>query len=584
MGLIFAASLAALLWRLWELQVHQGEDHLRAIQRQSVRRIRLSPERGRMFAADGTVLVDNRPVYDVVFHVSEMRRPGPRRNTLNHIMEQGLRLSKRLQKTSRLSPDVIERHLKFFPAMPLPVFTDLSPRELILTAELMPPIAGAEIVTRVLRRYPLPGVATHCLGFTGYRRPPEGPESKRYSYVEQEPRGRNGLELFYDNELAGEGGSMLVRVDMLGYVHEEIGVRKPPGHGKDLRLTLESKAQVAADRLLTGRRGAIVVLNARTGAVLAMASAPTYNLAELSAVTYSGLLADTANAPLLNRAISANYTPGSIVKPLIGLAAMEAGVVTPEQTLHCGGAFYFGPTAIRCWNRWGHGDVALVDALRGSCNPYFLTVGVECGLARLIPVLAGAGIGARPEVDLPSAGAGLLPDRGYAQEHWGRGWIAVDTAYVSIGQGAIALSPLQAAMYVAAIGNGGVVYRPHLVGSIRLVDGGGWLETVPAMAHRLPVRAENLRVVQQGMEEAVGSTGATAAAARTPAISLAGKTGTAQVSEHGVRYSNAWFIGYGPIEAPLYAIAVVIERGESGGKTAAPLARELFETWLEAGH
>jgi penicillin-binding protein 2 len=581
LGAVFALFAGLLVGRLWVVQVHQGSEHTDEIRRQSYRRIRLSPVRGRIIAGDGAVLADTTAAYDLIFHVSEMRQPGGRSNTEAYILATAGSIAERFGRPNPLSQARVERHLNVYPALPLTVFTRLSERELALIAEWVPPWPSVEVKVRFVRQYPLSATATHVLGFTGRTKPPDHEELKKFSYVLPEPRGRDGLELVYDEVLAGKAGMRLVRVDTLGYVHDEIGEAAEPENGDDLVLTINSRAQVIAERLLAGFKGGLVLVEADTGAILAMASAPTYDLSKLTAGEYGRLANDAVNRPLVNRAISAGYIPGSIVKPLIGLAALKAGVVDAEATrLTCLGSYRLGNTSIGCWRRDGHGEVDLTSAIEQSCNTFFIAAGQEAGLDRIRPMLLAAGFGQAPAIELPNCGRGLVPSREWAQQYWGRSWLAIDTAYLSIGQGAINISPLQAALYAGAIANGGTVYKPTLVRQVCDSSGRVRKNTVPQAARRLPVTVEQLGIIQRGMVAVVSGENATAATARNQAISLAGKTGTAEVVRGDDKYNNAWFICYGPVEDPKYALAIVIERGVSGGRTAAPLAGQFFDQWL----
>ncbi len=584
---VMLVLMLALLARLWTVQVHQGGGHRQAIARQSIRRIRLNPVRGRLFAADGqTLLVDNRPSFDVMFHIPEMRQPGPRARTLEFILEQARRLAEVSGRPVPFDREDLERHFRVYPALPITVFADLNVAEQAAISELLPPVPGMEIRVRTLRSYPFPGLATHLLGFAGRRPPPDQYERDQFSYVMPELHGRAGLELVYDQLLSGRAGSRLVRVDTLGFVHQQIGDSQEARSGHDLVLTVDLRAQMVAERVLaaSGRRSALVAVEVGTGAVLAMASAPSYDLSTLTAADYTRLSEDDANRPLVNRAISAGYLPGSIIKPLIALSALEAGTVSPEELIDCNGGYRLSPKArpIRCWNRSGHGPLNLVGAIKHSCNPYFIEIGQRTGYDRIRPVLAAAGLGEAPALDLNGAGAGLLPTRAWARGHYQRDWIAADTAFLSMGQGALNLSPLQAAIYTAAIANGGTLYRPFLVKAVRDAQNNYRQQTAPQPRHRLPVAKSSLEIVRQGMVAVVNDEDGSAKAARNPAISLAGKTGTAEVGHGENRSKNTWFIAYGPIEEPRYAVAVLVEEGQSGGSTAAPLASQFFATWLRA--
>ncbi|MBT4823045.1 MAG: hypothetical protein HON70_45485, partial [Lentisphaerae bacterium] len=485
-----------------------------------------------------------------------------------------------LQRPSPVTPRKLAIHLTHRPALPLPIFTRLTPAELAKASELIPPVPGMEIVPGICRHYPFPGVCTHVLGLTGRTKPPDRLEQTRSSFPVLELRGRTGLERQYDTELSGNGGMKIVRVNMLGFAHEVLGRPLPPQDGKDLILSLDITCQQAAAQVMHAHRGALVAMNVHTGAILALASSPTYDLATLSAARYAKLGVDNVNRPLMNRALSAGYTPGSVIKPLIALAALQTDAINPRELITCNGAYLIGKKKIHCWHRAGHGPLDLVHAIAFSCNPYFIHAGMEVGIDSLSPLLKAAGIGNSPDIDLPGAGAGLLPSRGFAVEKWRRNWIAIDTAYASIGQGAIAVSPLQVAIYTAAIANGGNVLRPYLVQSVRTSEGAICKNAAPVVQHRLPVDQEHLRLVREGMYQAVNAANGTAKAARTRVISLAGKTGTAEVGSGANRHKHTWFIGFAPAEKPEFAVALLIERGASGGRTAAPVAGRFLTEWL----
>lgn len=585
LGALFVFGLGVLTVRLWFVQVYSHRSMTREVSRQSIRRIRLLPVRGRILDRSGRVLVDNQPSYDLVFHVSEMRQPGSRdrtgrENTIVHLLDTAARLAALFGREMPFDRPYVERRLRVYPALPMPVFSRLGNAELARITEMLPPVGGLEIVPNFNRTYPHPGLASHALGFTG-RTEPNEPGLDRFSYVPLELRGRTGLELEYDGELAGRGGTRVVRVDTLGYVHDQIGEARPPKNGSDLILTLDIRAQLIAEKLLTGYHGAIVVVDVRLGAVLAMASSPGYDLSRMSSDYYGRLVRDEENRPLVNRTLAAGYMPGSIIKPLVAMAALESGAITPSSTHYCDGTFRLGNARISCWDRNGHGNVDVVKAIEQSCNPFFLHYGIETGLANLRPMFLGAGLGTTPKIDLPIGwGAGLVPSREWARKRLDREWLAIDTAFISMGQGNLTLSPLQAAMFTAAIANGGTVFRPYLVQ--RVIDSDGYIRrnAPPIAERRLPVSRENLDLIRTGMYWVVNRSDGTGKRAKNSAITLAGKTGTAEVIRPEERYNDTWFIGFGPYDDPKYAIVVLIERGASGGRTAAPLGGRFFEQWL----
>lgn len=581
LGITLVPFIALLFTRLWWVQVRKGPEFVESIVRQSVRDIRVPAVRGRIRAGNGAIIADNRPSFDLVLNIEELKVPGPQSRTVESVLKAARSMAWLIGREPSLTEAQIRRHMSWYPALPLTLIEDLNKREITLIVERSEEIRGLEIRPGFRRIYPFPGLASHILGFTAARYPPDEGERRRYSYFEREPHGRSGLELYYDAMLSGTPGRKTVRVDTLGYVREETAREILPESGATLTLELDLAAQTLAERLLSGHTGALVLMSAETGGIIAMASSPTYSLTDLSGRRYAELASDSEGRPLLNRALAGGYLPGSIVKPLIALAAMEAGVLDPHSTrINCPGYYRLGDTRIRCARRSGHGWLTLVPALAQSCNTFFIALGQEAHLEALTAVFSQAGLGTSPGIDLPGGGdAGLAPTREWARRRLGREWGAADTAFISIGQGNISLSPLQAAVYAAAIGNGGAVLQPRLARDLRAEDGQLLKRFAPSVRGRLASSPEELAVVRKGMDEVVNSAIGGAPLARNTAISIAGKTGTAEVGPAGNRHKNAWFIGFAPVQAPKYAFAVVIERGRSGGRSAAPLIASLFEQW-----
>jgi penicillin-binding protein 2 len=290
---------------------------------------------------------------------------------------------------------------------------------------------------------------------------------------------------------------------------------------------------------------------------------------------------------MTNRSVG-SYQPGSIIKPLLCLAALETGAVLPDEVITCDGVSHIGNSGIRCTARYGHGDFDMIQGIAHSCNDFMIEIALrpESGLDAIVQVYAAAGLGERPGIDLPYAARGILPSRDFYSRNspntrQRRSWTAFDTALIAIGQGPVALSPLQAVVYTAAIANGGTVYRPRLVSRITTPGSGEVVrELPPEVVHRLPVGIWHMKLVRQGMEQAVYNKTGTSVKARNSAITIAGKTGTAEVGSGASRHKNCWFVGFAPCDSPQYAICVMVEDGVSGGSDCAPRAKSFFEGWL----
>jgi penicillin-binding protein 2 len=417
--------------------------------------------------------------------------------------------------------------------------------------------------------------------------------------------GKDGIEESMDAVLTGQAGWNLVRVDASGFRfrHEE-GVdpaqrRREPRAGLDVVLTLDSRIQHLAEEALEGERGAVVMLDPRNGEVLAMASRPAYNPNRFS-VGLSGKewrrLRGAKGNPLFNRAHKGSFPPGSIFKPLVAIAALENRRANASTTFPCDGGFSLGNVRFRCWRRSGHGRIAMRKSIEQSCNAYYCLLGLRCGYDRIYHTAEALGFGQRTGIELRGESRGILPNEAWERrrnprERWGKG----DTCNVSIGQGYLTVTPLQMAVFASAIANGGTVYRPRLVRSVGVKaarpgagladDGAALVSGMPTepseVVQRMPWRPDTLAVVRGGMEDVIQVNTGTGKRARIEAVSMAGKTGTAEYGPRDARKKHAWMIVYAPADAPRYAMAIVIQDGVSGGSTAAPRVRHIMEGVFE---
>lgn len=564
--------------QLWNTQVRHRRDYEEKALRQSVRRIRIPPLRGRILAADGTPLAVNRASYNVQLHLAEMSMP--RQDAmLRHILAEADRAADRIGRKNPLTEEKIRRHLNLYPGIPMPLFSDLAPAELARLWELAPAVTGLEIVPGSIRDYPSGPMAAHLIGYVGKGDPESADDRSEYFYYFPDPEGKEGLEKSCDGELRGSPGKKMVLVDSRGFVREELEEPARAKNGRDVILSLDSRAQRIAEELLAGRTGSIVVLEAETGAVTAMASSPSFRPGDfvpfISREKYAALRGDP-DMPFLNRSTMGTYLPGSVIKPLCALACLENGV-PPDETVDCTGRSPFGyGRGINCSSRFGHGPVDIRRAIQFSCNVYFVNNAVRIGIGPLSEMYASAGIGRKTGIDIPER-AGLLPPVGR--------WNENETAYVGFGQGKISVTALQVAVYYAALANGGKLMRPYLIGRICETDGDrrvSVFDALPKETGRLAASPENIGIVKEGMYLVVQGEGGSGRRAKIDKTAIYGKTGTADVESEIEPKKHVWFAGFAqqPVTGKWYSIAVLIERGESGGKTAAPLAGEFFQRFF----
>ena len=591
-AVVFAIFYLFLIIQLGSLQIKSSGTYSKKIAIQSIRRIRVPATRGRIFSSDRKIIADNIPIYNIVFHLAEMRKYG-RTKTVNHIYECAEKIATAIHRKLEISKNDIIKQMNLLPAIPITVFSGLTSKELAIVSEYTPPIRGLEIISLSIRSYPFNKTACHILGYTGKADAGDAPDRSKYSYYIPDIEGRMGLEKMLDknveigagfNGLRGKAGNNLLRVNVRGYVHDNLGISRPPRNGNNIELTLNWDAQMAAERVLKGHKGSLVLLNAKTGAVIAMASSPGYDLNlfndGISSANWKALL-DDPNRPLFNRTLMGQYMPGSIIKPLLALAALKAGI-DPNDSVYCDGVAPIGNSKIRCWIwRWGgHGNENMIEALRDSCNVYFVKTGIKLGLDNIAAMYKAAGIGKKTGIGLPER-SGQLPSRELKMRLNRRKWTAFDTGLISIGQGMLTLTPLQVAVYTAAIANGGTIWKPYLVDKIFNYNNKLLYSAIPQKVNQLPVTLSEINVVRDGMYESVHAINGSSKRAANETINLYGKTGTAQVGPANKRRKNTWFSGFGKYKNDLFAIAVLIEDGRAGGLTNAPMVKEFFTTWLK---
>lgn len=588
MGIAFLAFYGILIFKLWCEQIKEGEAHREKISKQSIRKIRVPAVRGRIFTSDKHIVADSAPSYKIMFHPDEMRQPGRQGKTVRYIYESAKQLSSILKKSCPVSEPEILRHLQQKPFLPITVFEDLGSNEIAMAAEMSPPIQGIEIAVIPKRFYPDNNFAAHIIGYIGKSDPKSSDERAQYPDME----GRSGIERKYDTTIPeadnkipgirGNPGRSLVRVNHMGYVHEIIDT-EPATAGNDIVLTIDYKAQKIAEKLIAPRKMAFVLLDADSGAVLAMASSPSVDLntfvPSISKATWKQYNDDPAK-PLINKAVAGEYAPGSIIKPLIALAALTNGR-SPNEEVQCNGYSYIGNAHVKCWawERGGHGNVNLLGGIEQSCNCYFIAQGRKVGLDAISSMLETAGIGQATGFPLAER-TGLLPSREYKMKVSKEKWTEFDTAILSIGQGMILITPLQAALYTAAIANGGTIWKPYLLKDVLDAEGQPIFTNTPSAARKINTSEENIMMVQKGMWMVVNAPLGSGKTAKNQYITLCGKTGTAEVGPKDARYKNTWFIAFGRFNNKTYAVSVFADHGESGGRTCAPVAREFFNQWL----
>ena len=622
---VLALVSVSLLWtlarRLRTIQIDESPAYASTQVRQSLRRVLLPAPRGRILDRNGIILADNRPSYCIAVYVEELRRPGAWSNTVNAVDARIDALSGELCIARQISRDEIARHVLRRLPLPLLAWRDLDDATLARFAERFADEPGLDIYVQPERVYPHGAAAAHVLGYVGRDRPQSPPGGDFFHYDVMGMKGRAGIEASMDGVLAGKPGGRLITVDVSGYRHSETNRPAVPGH--DVRLTIDIRLQETLERLLADHRGAAVAVDPGNGDILALVSAPSFDPNDLSPSIPAPLwrqLNANPYRPLLDRAISGVYPPGSVFKPCVALAALEAGV-PPSVTYPCDGVYTLGTMRLRCSARYGHGpDVGLRYALEQSCNPFFCALGVRIGIGTIHDYAEKMGFGRRTGVPLAGESTGLLPDPAWKLRVRNDAWRAGDTANLAIGQGLLLVTPLQVAMYTAALANGGRLLAPRLVEQEEIIDnryqitdnmeqirgnmehGTGNRYGAPAAqivdrrypstlqpfnpstaprsgASTTPLRGA-YRLVRGGMYDVVNAPKGTGRRAKVPGLEMAAKTGTAEYGSRLNRRKHAWMIAFAPYDNPRIALAVLIEDGDSGGRTAAPIIRSAFANYF----
>ncbi len=598
-GAFFLSGFLLIGSRLYLEQVQTGSEYRETISRQSVRRIRIPSRRGKIFTRDMVLLAGGARELNLIFYPEEMRSRR-RAQTVRTILAAAETIAAAIGRENPLEQKEVERHLNIRPGLPITVFRNLTVEEAARALESARPYSGVDLEDDEVRTYPEGELAAHLIGYTRPQARETAEDHDRYFYYLPDQTGRSGIERAFDRlpdvqpvngllgtpdaplGLRGLPGYSLVLVDHLGFIRQSLIEKIEPVHGNNLVLTLDSRAQKLARQVLGRNRGAFVLLDAANGDLLAAASAPGIDLRDFSPVLTSAhykKLLDDPNRPLINRALQGTYPPGSILKPLVALAFLNSGI-PPETIVDCTGAVTIGDVTIRCAARHGHGPLDMVHAIARSCNPYMIENALKTGLTPITEILSAAGLGRATGIELPEA-SGIFPSDAYKRRHYRDRWKAYDTGLLSMGQGIITITPLQAALYAAAIANGGTIYRPHLVEKVVDPFGNVLQERRPETNSQLPVTLDMLETVREGMLEVVSAPYGSGREGAVPGLKIYGKTGSAEFGPRSDRRLITWFICFLTHGERTYAASVMVEEGVSGGRSCAPLAAEFFSRYFD---
>ena len=576
----------AIAARMYQLQILEKDRYTVLADENRINLRLLAPPRGRILDRFGVTLADNGQNYRVVV-VPE--QAGDLEATLNAL---GALIEVNDADRRRVLRDAKRKHS----FVPLVVRANINWQELARVEVAVPELAGVAIEQGMIRHYPHGAALAHVLGYVAAVSEKELTGEPLLELPDFRI-GKSGIEKSQDIRLRGAAGTSEVEVNAYGRVVRELG-RRPGQPGEDVVLGLDMALQeFAARRCAREPSVACVLLDAVAGDVLALLSSPSFDPMQFSTgltqAAWQELSTDPRH-PLTDKAVGGIYPPGSTFKPVVALAALEAGVVTPETTVSCPGHFDLGNATFHCWKNGGHGTLRLRDAIKQSCDVFFYETARRTGIDRIAAMAKRLGLGGPLGFDIPGERAGLMPTREWKIATTGTAWAQGETLIAGIGQGSVLATPLQLATMTARLVTGKAVV-PHLVRGERMPPGGD--PKLPNFAP-LGINARHLALVVDGMTAVVNEQGGTAYAARIQEAGLAmgGKSGTSQVRrisqaerDHGVRKASqvpwkerdhALFIAYAPVAAPRYACAVVVEHGGEaaggGSAVAAPICRDVL--------
>lgn len=575
--------MSALVGRMYYLQVVEAPRFKTMAEDNRISIRLLPPPRGQIVDRFGEKMAVNEQNYRVIITAEDTNGdPTSTLDTLGQIIEISDKEKRKILKE-------IKRKRSF---VPVTVRENLTWEDVAQIEVNTPDLPGTEIDVGQTRHYPKGHYSAHVLGYVAAvteRDTKDDPLLELPGFR----IGKSGIEKIHDLKLRGSGGTSQVEVNALGRVIQEVQ-RQEGDPGSEIMLTLDAGLQQMASERLGEEAAASVVLDIHTGEVLSMASNPSFDPNAfnrgLSHKEWRNLITNP-RGPLTNKAIAGQYAPGSTFKMVVALAALERGVITPTQKIHCPGHMDLGNARFHCWKKGGHGPMDMTEAHMHSCDIYFYEIAKRIGINRIHDMARRLGIGDKTGLDLPGERTGLMPSRDWKLATIGAPWQGGETLITGIGQGYVLATPLQLAVMTARLVSGKKVV-PHLTRKITTANG---VELpVREKFEPLGLSPSHLKLVHDSMNAVTNVPGGTAFRARIkePEFAMAGKTGTAQVrriskAERDTRVlknselpwelrDHALFVGFAPVHNPRYAAAVVVEHGGSGSKAAAPIVRDIL--------
>jgi penicillin-binding protein 2 len=570
--------LLVLAYGLWRLQVMQSDLYANLAERNRIRNVPILAPRGKILDREGRVIVDNYPSFSALL----LRDSSRDLNADADLIAQGL----------HMDANEVRARVRHFAAMPQyqPIFLkeDITPDELSFIEAHRNELPELDTIMAHRRLYPRNGFMAHLIGYVGEVTEDMLNQPQFELYSPGDVVGVSGVERQYNTVLMGQNGSRRALVNSHG---REVGHldETPAVPGKQLKLTLDIDLQIAAEQALEGKNGAIVAMDPRNGEILAMVSGPSFDpndfAVHVSRDQWNKLVTDP-DKPLLNKAIQAQLAPGSTFKIIMAVAGWQENIA---QTLHvnCTGSAEFYGRRFGCWVKSGHGEVDLEKAIYASCDVFFYTLAEKLGIERIAKYATDLGLGQKTGIDLPNEVSGVMPSEEWKIKNFKQKWFAGETISVGIGQGAVAITPVQLLRAISAISMGGRMVVPHVLNPTDMPPGYVEAQHVTEVKN-VPIDPDGWKFITDAMTRVL-MPGGSAPSAGVPGIDIAGKTGSAQIVSLATRAKfknaedlaqNGWFVGFAPRRNPDIVVCVLFQGGEHG-KLAARLATQVIKAYVE---
>jgi penicillin-binding protein 2 len=564
---IVIGALLILCFRLWQLQILDGNKYKRLSEDNRLRILKTPAPRGIIYDRNGTPLVKNIPFFSVSLTTDNFRAIDT--DSLSALL--GLTKKEVEEKLNKKDNS---------PFVPVKLKQGLNFAEIARIEARRSDFPGLFIETEVGREYLFGKVGAHIIGYLGKITTSQLNNPDLRHFPPDALIGQWGVEALFDNQLRGIPGERIIEVDALGRELRMIQER-PPVKGNDINLSIDINIQKAVEDAFGDKAGALVAIKPDSGEILALESLPSFdpNIFSMGIAhnEWKSLMEDKKK-PMLNRAVQSQYPPGSTFKIITAIAALEEGIINPDTKINCTGGINYGRWTFGCWKKGGHGPVDFHDAIVESCDVYFYELGRRLGMDKIYKYAMAFGLGRETGIKLipVKEKRGLIPNTEWKKEKKRLPWYLGDTFISAIGQGYVTATPIQMALMTATFANGGKIYKPSLVK----------IDQSPSMTINL--KPETIKTIKEALSGVVNEPNGTAQGARSSLTVIAGKTGTAQVvgkkkGLSGERFmDHAWFVAFAPVDNPEIALSVFVEHGGGGGAVAAPIAKRAIEAYIKS--